>query len=102
MIFTPLFRSALAASKMLRNSILRGLSTHHNIVRWGQSLRIFPNLAILRDFLASFSRLCFFRVIFGTFWPFLVTNSNCEPSLLKKIVVQASYTNFFDNQWPTT
>ena len=63
------------ALKMLQKMVLRGPSLRHDIVMWGQSLRIFPNLAILSDFLASFSRLWFFMVILGTFWPFLVTNS---------------------------
>ena len=58
-ILTTFFRSALAPSKRLQNSVLMVPSIRHDIVSWGQSLRIFPNLAILRDFLASFSRLWF-------------------------------------------
>ena len=75
-ILTTFFRRALAPLKMLQKMVLRGPRLRHDIISWGQSLTIFPNLAILRDFLTSFSRLWFFRVLFDTFWPFLVKNSN--------------------------
>ena len=83
-IFTPFFRRALAPSKWLQNLILRVPSIRHNIVSWGQRLRIFPNLAILRDFLTSFSRSWFFRVIFGTFWLIFLEKFDLEVCFVKE------------------